>query len=226
MRMQIAHGLEFVRGGIADACTLAARAPASVRLVAVSKKHPVECVMDALSLGQLEFGENYAQELADKAADACTSGAVWHHIGRVQSSNAKSLAQYADYVHGLETAKSAGALSRHAQTFGRNLRVMLAVNFGDEEQKSGVSVQDSTRLADAVRVLPALQLVGLMTLPPPDQGVARRHFDALYQLREQLGGAALLPELSMGMSHDMTLAIAAGATMVRVGTAIFGARAT
>ncbi len=222
--MQIAHGLDAVRASIADACALARRDPASVRLVAVSKKHLVECVIDARSCGQVDFGENYAQELAGKAADTRTQGVTWHHIGRVQSSNAKSIAQFADYVHGLEDAKAASALSRHAHTAGRTIKVMLAVNFGDEEQKSGVAPSEVPRLADEVRAMPSLQLVGLMTLPPPDVEIASRHFHELYTLREQLGGAALLPELSMGMSHDMTQAIAAGATMVRVGTAIFGTR--
>lgn len=224
MKLGVAASLEGVHTRIAEACVAASRPPADVRLVAVSKKHPAEAILEARAAGQSEFGENYAQELADKASDPRLEGVLWHHIGRLQTSTLKLVATHATYVHGLDQLKHAEGLSRHALGLGRSLRVLIAVNFGDESQKGGVAPDAVAALRDKVVQLPGLHVVGLMTLPPPDLMLARAQFDALRTLRDRLGGAPQLPELSMGMSHDMHAAIAAGATMVRVGTAIFGER--
>lgn len=219
----VAARLQSVRDRMRRACDSSGRDPRSVRLVAVSKKHALASILEAAEAGQVDFGENYAQELDQKAAEARAASLCWHHIGRVQSSTAKLVAARADWVHGVQDEKGGAALSKHAGALGRTLHVLVAVNFGDEAQKSGVAPSQAAELIATLRKLPALRVQGLMTLPPPALDIAWRHFEALYALREQLG-ATELPELSMGMSQDMELAIASGSTMVRVGTAIFGER--
>jgi len=217
----VAEGRARVRERIAAACARAGRDPAGVELVAVSKLQPLPLLVQAYEAGHRAFGENYAQELRDKSqALASRPGIRWHFIGPLQTNKARYVARSAHVFHALDRLGIAEELSRRRQ--GAPLHVLLQVWSG-EETKSGVSAEEAPALAEQVRALPGLQLVGLMAMPPlqDDPERARPHFRAVRALAERLG----LPQLSMGTTSDFEVAIEEGATMVRVGTAIFGARA-
>ncbi len=226
----IARALEQVRERITLAAQKAGRDPATVRLLAVSKTKPVEAIVEAYEAGQRDFGENYLQELADKAQQlAHLEGIRWHAIGHIQTNKAKVAARFASSVHTVDSTKIAEALGRRrAQVEGATpLRVFVEVNVAEEAQKAGCSAQTLPEVLEAVEQHQSLELVGLMTVPPhsEDPEGARPYFERLRELSNAHGGRARLPELSMGMSHDLEVAVAAGASIVRVGTAIFGARA-
>jgi hypothetical protein len=226
---EIARSLAEVSGRVARAAQAAGRDPSGVQLVAVSKKNGPEAIREAYAAGQRDFGENYAQELRDKAsALADLDGLRWHFIGHLQSNKAKLIAPYAALVETVDSERLALELSRLAQSRGTKLPCLVQVNVGEEAQKSGCSPSDAEAVISAVERAPGLELAGLMTLPPfeLDASETRVHFRALRELREACGGSARLKHLSMGMSHDFEEAIAEGATIVRVGTAIFGDRAT
>jgi len=197
---------------MAAACERAGRDPGSVKLIAVGKTKPIEMLREARAAGQTIFGENYAQELRDKA-DALP-GAEWHFIGALQTNKAKLVVGRAALIHTCDRIGLAQELSKRAKTAGVTQRVLLEVNVGREPQKAGVLPEDTASLLDQVRALPALSCEGLMCIPPAE-GDARRHFRSLRQLAERLG----LRELSMGMTADYEAAIEEGATLVRVGTA-------
>jgi len=216
--MDVAAGLARVRERIAAACSRAGRDPASVRLVAVSKTKPVELLRAAQAAGQAIFGENYAQDLREKA-DALP-GVEWHFIGALQTNKAKLVVGRAALIHTCDRIALARELSKRAQSAGLTQRVLLEVNVGREPQKAGALPEDVPALLEKVRALPSLAPLGLMCIPPAE-GVPRAHFRSLRQLGQGLG----LTELSMGMSADYEIAIEEGATLVRVGTAIFGERA-
>jgi len=221
----IAERLTAVRERVAEAAARAGRSEGSVRLLAVSKTKPEALVREAYAAGQRDFGENYVQELTAKAiALADLADLRWHLIGPLQRNKAKLVAPIAALVHTVDRAALADELDRRAAAASRVLPVLLEVNVSGEASKAGCSPDDAGALADAVRALPHLRLAGLMTIPPDsdDREQARPFFAALRQLRDRLG--ADLSELSMGMSHDFEIAIEEGATIVRVGTAIFGAR--
>jgi pyridoxal phosphate enzyme (YggS family) len=225
--VSIAGGLAEVAERIARACAACGRDPASVRLVAVSKTKGPDAVREAYAAGQRAFGENYAQELATKAeALADLAGIEWHFIGHLQSNKAKVVAKHAHVVHAVDSVAIARELARRVTAAGRGpLPVLLEVNVSHEPQKHGVAPSELAELMNAVRADPALALRGLMTMPPfGDPEAARAVFSTLASLRSLHGGVGALPELSMGMSGDLEEAVACGATMVRVGTAIFGAR--
>ncbi len=218
----LAERLALVRARIARACAVAGRDPASVRLLAVSKFHSVEMIRAAYALGQREFGENYAQELATKAEQLADLPELrFRFIGGLQRNKIKLLAPLGCAIETLASAKSAQALARHAQELGQVLEVMIQVNVSNEAQKSGIAPGELALLAAEVRALPALRLTGLMAIPEADApGAAREGYRSLRALAESEG----LAELSMGMSDDLEIAIEEGATRVRVGTAIFGPR--
>jgi pyridoxal phosphate enzyme (YggS family) len=204
----------------ANLAALRARLPAGVTLVAVSKTQPVEAIREAYASGQRHFGENYAQEWRDKAdALADLPDLTWHFIGGLQTNTVKYLAGRVAYVHTVDRLDLARELSRRCAAKGGTVKVFLEVNVGGEAQKSGCAPGAVEALAAEVRSLPALELVGLMCIPPPEDD-PRPHFRALRALAGRLGVA----QLSMGMSGDWEQAVAEGATVVRVGTAIFGAR--
>jgi pyridoxal phosphate enzyme (YggS family) len=199
-----------------------ARVPAGVTLVAVSKTQPADAVRAAYEAGQRDFGENYAQEWREKAAAlADLKDLVWHFIGSVQTNKVKYLAGAVRWVHTVDRLALAEELSRRSAARGAVTRVLLEVNVAGEGSKSGCAPGEVARLAAEVARLPALELRGLMCIPPAE-GDPRPHFARLRALRDGLGLA--LPDLSMGMSGDYEQAIAEGSTLVRVGTAIFGAR--
>jgi pyridoxal phosphate enzyme (YggS family) len=206
----IAERLAALRAGI----------PAGVTLVAVSKTQPADAVREAYAAGQRDFGENYAQEWREKAdALADLPDLVWHFVGGLQTNKVKYLAGRAAWIHTVDREELGRELSRRYAARGATARVLLEVNVGHEPQKAGCLPADAERLADALRGLPALELRGLMCVPPAE-GDPRPHFAALRALAERLR----LQDLSMGMTGDWREAIAEGATLVRIGTAVFGPR--
>lgn len=215
--------LAEVRMRIASACANARRAPGSVKLIAVTKTHPVERVREAYAAGQRDFAENYVQELETKMrALADLEGARWRLIGHLQRNKAKDAIALGVAVDTLDSARLAEALARRAESEQKRVEVLIQVNVGGETQKSGCAPADLDALVKSVRALDALDLRGLMTVPPhtDDPEGARQFFRSLRELAAAHG----LEELSMGMTHDLDVAVEEGATMVRVGTAIFGAR--
>jgi len=218
---EVAVRLERLRASLRDACRAAGRPEDSVELLAVSKLQPLPLLREAHAAGVRAFGENYAQELRDKsAALADLPGIRWHAIGPLQTNKAKYVARSAHVFHALDRAEVAEELSRRRT--GTPLEVYLEVNIGGEASKSGVAPADLPALAERVRQLPGLTLVGLMAMPPlgPDAEDSRPHFRELAQLARAQG----LKGLSMGTTHDYRVAIEEGATVVRVGTALFGER--
>ena len=212
----------------------AGRAPGSVRLLAVSKTHPPARIAEAEDAGQRAFGENYVQEALEKMdalakllGESRARELEWHLIGPVQSNKTRAAAERFDWVQSVDREKIAQRLSQQRPASLAPLNVLIEVNLSGETSKSGVAAEDAAALARTVAGLPRLRLRGLMAIPAPsrDPEVQRARFRAVRELFEQLRAQGLdLDTLSMGMSDDMEAAIAEGATMVRVGTAIFGAR--
>ena len=224
---EIADRLVEVRERVARAARAAGREPGSVRVIAVSKTKPVESIRLAYAAGQRDFGENYVQELQSKAlALADLPDLCWHFIGHVQTNKARRVVEVAHVLHTVDSVRVARELGRRAAAAGRVLPVLVEVNVGEERTKTGAAVQEAGAIVEAVRGQGSLALRGLMTVPPFELEAkdAAGYFDRLRALRDELGGEGQLPELSMGMSHDFEVAIERGATMVRIGTAIFGAR--
>ena len=226
--MSIAQNLQVILERIEKAAQSCGRDPKSVRLVAVSKTKPISAVEEAFKAGQVLFGENYVQELTEKVP-ALGQGPEWHFIGHLQSNKAKPAALHSHVVQTVDRFKLAKALNRHAEEAGKTLGILLQVNVGEEIQKSGCSEDEARELALKVAELPNLKLKGLMTMPPffdqPEK--VRPIFAKLYELAQNLAKdlpKGAMDELSMGMSGDFEAAIKEGATLVRVGTAIFGAR--
>jgi len=225
----IAANLQAVKNDIAAAAQQAGREASAVSLLAVSKTVSAERVREAFQAGQHAFGENYVQEGLDKIAalDDLRSRIQWHFIGPLQSNKTRPVAEQFDWVHAIDRLKIAERLSAQRPAGMAPLQVCIQVNISDETTKSGVPPKDVLALAQAVAALPNLQLRGLMAIPAPadDPAAQRQPFAALRELLDQLRQAGLqVDTLSMGMSADMDAAIAEGATLVRIGTAIFGAR--
>lgn len=214
---EIAASLAEVRARIGAAARRAGRDPSSVTLVAVTKTKPLEDLLAAFEAGVRHFGENRVQE-AEAKFPHLPAGAVKHLVGPIQSNKANRAARLADAVHAVDSADIARRLARAAANEARRLAVYVEVNTGGEETKAGVSPAEAPALVEAVRALPELELAGLMAIPPP--GDTRPHFVLLRGLAESLG----LAGLSMGMSDDFETAVEEGATVVRVGTALFGRR--
>lgn len=224
--LEVAGNLAQVRDRIAQACARAGRDVAGVQLVAVSKTKPIADVRAALEAGQRAFGENYAQELEGKAAALGTSLPEWHFLGALQSNKVKLVVGRAALVHTVDRLSLVKELARRAAALGLVQRVLLEVNVGAEAQKGGCLVEALPVLARTVAAEPSLACEGLMCIPPAE-GDPRRHFRALRELRDRLRDAGALGAkagLSMGMSGDYEAAIEEGATIVRVGSAIFGER--
>jgi PLP dependent protein len=215
---EIAANLAAVTARIESAARRAGRDPSAVTLVAITKTKPLEDVLAAWAAGVRHFGENRVQE-AEAKFPHLPPGAGKHLVGPVQSNKANRAARVASVLHAIDSVDIARRLARAAGVEGRRLAVYVEVNTGGEESKAGVSPAGAPALVEAVRVLPELDLVGLMAIPPP--GETRPHFVALRRLAESLG----LAGLSMGMSDDFEAAVEEGATVVRVGTALFGTRA-
>jgi PLP dependent protein len=220
----ISENLQVVKGRIARAAQAARRAADSVTLLAVSKTHAPARVAEARAAGQRAFGENYVQEALEKM-DALP-GLEWHLIGPLQSNKTRVAAERFDWVHTLDREKIAKRLSEQRPAGLPPLNVLIQVNVSDQASKSGVAPQDVLSLAERVMLLPGLRLRGLMAIPEPssDPAVQRARFRAARDIFEKMGPG--VDTLSMGMSDDLEAAIAEGATLVRIGTAIFGTRLT
>lgn len=237
--MGVAENLRTVRARIAAAERVAARAEGSVKLLAVSKFHSVLEIREAYAAGQRDFGENYVQELGEKVeALAELTDLRFHLIGHLQRNKAKKVVPLVCSVQTVDSSDLVGELGKRSVAFAEQrvarfgkasarLDVLVEVNIAAEPQKAGAAPNDVADLLAAIEREPGLRLRGLMCVPPAtaDPADARPHFERLAKLRAELGGAGRLPELSMGMTADLEYAVHAGATCVRVGTAIFGERA-
>ncbi len=220
-----------MRERIATACARVSRDPAGVRLIGVSKTQPASAVREAFAAGLADFGENRVQEAETKAAeleDLRASGLRFHFIGHLQANKAKKAAVLFDTVHSVDEAGLAARLARAAEEEGRVLPVLVQVDLAGEDTKFGLAENHLLSTLETMRGLAALRVEGLMVLPPyaDDPEQARPYFRQLRDLRDRASAFGLLAagELSMGMSHDFEVAIEEGATMVRVGTALFGER--
>ncbi len=229
--MSIAENLHHVGQAIADAARRAARDPAGVQLLAVSKTFGADAVIAAADAGQRAFGENYLQEAVDKIAQVKALrpdlALEWHFIGPIQSNKTRPVAEHFDWVHAVDREKIARRLSEQRPVQLPPLNICLQVNVSGEDSKSGVAPEELPALAQVVATLPNLKLRGLMAIPEPaeDYESQRRPFALLRELQAQLAAQGIVTDtLSMGMSADMAAAIAEGATIVRIGTAIFGKR--
>lgn len=228
--IDITANLARIRTEIATVCARCGRDPATVRLVAVSKTHPAQAILAACAAGQRLFGESYVQEFLAKAEEI-TAPVQWHYIGHLQSNKAKHLPGKVALIHSVDRFSLAEELSRQWGRHGLTAEILIEVNLGGETSKSGVSEAELMPLLRHLATLPNLAVRGLMTLPPflDDPEAVRPYFRHLRELAEQIDTLSLpgvvMRELSMGMSHDFAVAIEEGATLIRVGTAIFGERA-
>jgi len=220
----IAERWQAVRARVDEACARAGRDPQSVTIVAVSKTHPAAAVREAVAAGATDFGENYVQELVAKRPEC--GDVRWHFIGRLQRNKAKLVAGQVALVHAVDSVELAQELAKRAA--GVVQPILISVNVAGELTKGGVTPDAAIELAHALVAIEGLRLDGLMTMPPPsdDPAASRPAFDALRALRDRIEQdvGRSLPVLSMGMSGDFEVAIACGATHVRIGTAIFGTR--
>jgi hypothetical protein len=238
-RRNLSRNLSEVREDIASAARRAGRDPSDVTLVAVSKTFPAEDVREAGKAGQLDFGESYVQEALDKMdevarLDLVTGGTRdapdprWHFIGHLQTNKARFVTGRFGLIHSVHSARLAESLHQRAQAKGLTQSVLIQVNLAREERKSGVAEADLPGLAEAVAAMAGLRLEGLMLMPPwsPDPEHSRPFFARLREVRDGLERrlGARLPRLSMGMSGDFVPAVEEGATLVRVGTRLFGGR--
>lgn len=223
----VARNLAAVHARMEAAAERAGRDPAAVRLLAVSKTQPTEVLLEAWEAGQREFGENYLQEALPKIAALADRAASWHFIGGLQSNKTRAVAEHFGWVHTLDRESIARRLSDQRPAELPPLHVCLQVNVSSEGSKGGVAPERLPELADAVAGLPRLTLRGLMAIPAPakDPEAQRAPFRELRELMERMNARGhRMDTLSMGMSDDLEAAIMEGATLIRVGTAIFGAR--
>lgn len=223
----VARNLETVRARMEEAALRAGRDPEGIHLLAVSKMQPVEALAEAWEAGQRDFGENYLQEALPKLDALADRAAHWHFIGALQSNKTREVAERFDWVHTVDRESIAKRLSDQRPAELTPLHICLQVNVSGEGSKGGVAPERLPALAEAVAALPRLRLRGLMAIPAPakDSEAQRAPFRQLRELMETLNGRGhSLDTLSMGMSDDLEAAIIEGATLVRIGTAVFGAR--
>ena len=222
--------LERVRERIRQTAKACGRPESDIRLVAVSKTMPAEIVKEAIDIGMTDFGENYIQEAREKITTLSAHPVTWHYIGHLQSNKAKYAVRMFDLIHSVDSLKLAKELGKYAKKIDKVQAILIQVNVAKEESKSGVYIEDTLRLVRETSQLENIAVKGLMTMPPyfnaPEK--VRPFFANLRQLRDQIKNENMpnisMEELSMGMTGDFEAAIEEGATMVRVGTAIFGER--
>lgn len=227
----IQENLRHIQQKIADSAAKAQRSPSEIKLVAVSKRFPIEKIIEAFEAGQIFFGENYIQEVQTKR-DRLPEGAIIHFIGHLQTNKAKIAATSCSMIETVDRIKLGKVLNNHLETLDRTMDVLIQVNIGHDPKKAGADDTATEELLTQLNTLPRLRVCGLMTMPPlsADPEESRPHFRNLRKLSEKLSSKGLFtavdkPELSMGMSDDFHIAIEEGATIIRVGTAIFGRRA-
>ena len=228
---QLAARFASVRGQLASAAERCGRGAKEVKLIAISKTHPASAVSQLIELGATDIGENRVQEAEGKIAEVGREKVRWHLVGHLQANKARRAVNLFDVIHSLDSVDLARRLDRLCVEEGRaSLQVLVQVDLGQEETKSGIEESELTHLVESLGPLSRLRLVGLMTLPPffENPELSRPFFRRLRELRDELAGRGafgnLNGELSMGMTHDFAIAIEEGATMVRIGTAIFGER--
>jgi pyridoxal phosphate enzyme (YggS family) len=228
---QLAMRLKAIRARLAAATKNCGRDPEEVRLIAISKTHPASAIKRVIEFGAVDIGENRVQEAEGKISEIGREAARWHLVGHLQANKARRAVNLFDFIHSLDSLDLARRLDRLCQEESREkLAVLVQVDLGHEETKSGIDESELTHLVEGLGPLQRLELTGLMTLPPffDDPEQSRPYFRRLRQLRDELvargGFADRKGELSMGMTNDFEVAIEEGATMVRVGTAIFGER--
>jgi pyridoxal phosphate enzyme (YggS family) len=225
---RLEHSLPAVRERIEQACASAGRDPEGVRLIAVTKAHPIEAIDAALAAGLHDLGENRVHELEEKIAARGREAATWHMIGHVQSRKARRAAELADLVHSVDSVQLAERFSRVAVEEGMEVAGLAQVNTSGEGSKAGFASDAAVEQIHGVAELPGLRIEGLMTMAPfvDDEAVLAAAFAGLRAVLEELHGVtdAVGAELSMGMTNDLEVAVREGSTMVRVGTALFGQR--
>ena len=225
--MEIATKLHHIEQKIETSARKFGRSPNSIQLLAVSKTKPASMVQHAYDAGQRHFGENYLQDALEKIEALPLEGIVWHFIGAIQSNKTRTISEKFDWVHGIERLKIARRLGEQRPAERAPLNLCIQLNSSGEESKSGISFEALPELAMQISQLPGVRLRGLMTLPAPAKELDQQRlpFRRLHQAMAQLNQQGLsLDTLSMGMSGDLEAAIAEGATLVRIGTDIFGAR--
>ncbi|MHC8374318.1 YggS family pyridoxal phosphate-dependent enzyme [Pseudomonas sp. MDT1-85] len=224
----IADNITQVSSRIGAAALAAGRDEHSIQLLAVSKTKPAEALREAYTAGVRDFGENYLQEALSKQLELADLPLIWHFIGPIQSNKTRAIAEHFDWVHSVDRLKIAQRLSEQRPADLPPLNICIQVNVSGEASKSGCTPADLPALADAISALPHLKLRGLMAIPEPteDRAAQDAAFAAVRDLIKSMQASLNLPldTLSMGMSHDLESAIAMGATWVRIGTALFGAR--
>lgn len=227
----IAQNIKAIQARITDAEKKYQRAPGSVQLLAVSKTRPIEDIEAAIRINQQHFGENYLQDALAKitaiSEEPSAREVTWHFIGPIQSNKTLPIAQHFDWVHSIDRLKIARRLSEQRQTEQHPLNICIQVNCSGETSKSGVLAEEALSLAKEISLLPQLHLRGLMTIPASsnDFNQQREPFRLLRELKDDIQSQGIaLDTLSMGMTNDMEAAIVEGSTIVRIGTAIFGAR--
>jgi len=220
----IADNIQLVSSRIQAATAAAGRSENSVQLLAVSKTKPAQDLREAYAAGLRDFGENYLQEALGKQLELADLPLIWHFIGPIQSNKTRAIAEHFEWVHSVDRLKIAQRLSEQRPAELPPLNICIQVNVSGEASKSGCTPTDLPALAEAISTLPRLKLRGLMAIPEPTEDRAEQ--DAAFAAVQRLQASLNLPldTLSMGMSHDLESAIAQGATWVRIGTALFGAR--
>lgn len=219
--------LKRVQERISLACQQTARDHNSVQLIAASKTKPANMINDFFQLGQTHFGENYLSEAIEKQKELTALDITWHYIGQIQSNKTNLIANHFDWVHGVDRLKIAQRLNDQNMT-GKPLNILIQINLDEEDSKAGILLSDALSLAEKINPLPNISLRGFMALPKARQNFAEQKA-CLIQLKDTLNGAnrtlgICMDNISAGMSNDLEAAIAAGSTMVRVGTDLFGAR--
>lgn len=227
MNSNLQHRISTLRQRANDACNRAGRGPDQVQIIAVAKTKPAEAILAVRECGMMEIGENYVQELVEKHR-AIGDAVRWHFIGHLQRNKVKYIAPFVRMIHGVDSLRLAEEINRQAAQHGRVIPVLLQVNTSGEESKFGVEPSGALGLAEGMLRLPNIQLQGLMTLAAflDDPESVRPMFRQLHHTHDQLQQHTghPLPHLSMGMTNDFEVAIEEGATLVRIGTAIFGER--
>ena len=226
----VAENIIHVRSRIAAACARSRRDPKEVLLLAVSKTFGTEPIQEAVSAGQVEFGENYVQELTEKRLQLNNDGVRWHYIGHLQSNKVKYIVEFVHLIHSVDNERVAQELGRRAEKAKRTIDILLEVHTTDESTKFGVPPSRTVDLAKAISPLKQIRILGLMTMGPFSENPndSRSSFQQLSELRRKIEAEGIenvrMHHLSMGMSHDFEVAIEEGATIIRIGTAIFGTR--
>lgn len=226
----IKDNFDKINKQIMDTAVSCGRKPDTIQLIAVSKRKSVETIRQGIQAGAKHFGENYIQEAIEKIDIIGKDGLCWHFIGHLQSNKAKFAVKYFDYIHTIDTLKLAKAIDKQAKKIDKIQKILVQVNIGEEESKSGTHTEDTVQLAEQITSFENLSLQGLMCMPPyfSEPEKARVYFKQLGHIKEKITALNLdnvsMEHLSMGMSNDFKVAISEGSTMVRVGTSIFGRR--